>query len=154
MGRCVCACALVLGYSYDISVEPLEFQPVIAVYMYNYPINAPRVLLLSPNVPLIAGDRYQRVASSKSALGGNDEVFDYLTKLGGTAPNYPISVSDITVTGEAFSSGKSEDTGAWSGFTNIPTGQEVPEPASLSLFGLGIVSAAGYVYRRRKATQV
>jgi hypothetical protein len=118
-------------------------------YSFNYGVNSPTVLSLAPNVGLVSGHIYQLVASSSIVSGGNDEVYEYITTFGGTAPAYPASNSDISVTQGAFSSGGFQNSSAWGAFSNIATAQAVPEPAALGLFALGLTGLAGHGWRRR-----
>jgi hypothetical protein len=108
------------------------------VYSATYGVNVAQVIAFAPNVALRAGDVYQLVASSTTVLGGNDEVYSYIAKFGGTAPNYTDADTDIAITQGAFSSGGFQNSAAWGAFTNIATQsgtnigiQSVPEPASV-----------------------
>lgn len=122
------------------------------VYTQNYGPDAPKVITYTPNVALHGGDVYQLVASSTVVSGANDELFEYSTTFGFTAPAYPAANSDIVVTQGAFSSGGFENAAAWGAFTNISTLQSVPEPSSVTLLGLGVVGIAGAAWRKRRLT--
>ncbi len=141
------------GDPFTGTISLIDTTTSVTTVLDNYPMNAPQVIVLTPNVALKAGDVYQLVASSSTVSNANDEIYTAISSYGGTAPNYPVSDAEISITGGAFSSGGSSNTQQWGAFNNIST-QAVPEPASLTLFGLGVAGVAGYAWRRRNLRTV
>ena len=60
------------------------------------------------------GDVYQLVATSNVLFGANDEVYEYIMPFG-TAPPYPASDAEISVTQGVFNNSPQpfQDTFAW-----------------------------------------
>ena len=74
------------------------------------------------------------------------------TAFGGTAPVYPNSNADISVTKGVFDQNPGfQEANAWGAFSNITTAP-VPEPSTLA--GALVAAAMGVTYARRKRRTV
>jgi hypothetical protein len=107
---------------------------------------SPEVISFSGlSIPLHGGDVYQLVAHGV----GTDERYAVDAAFGGSFP-FPDSSSDISVTQGVFNNNPGFQTANdWGAFTELTT--LVPEPATLTLFGVATL-AAGYFGLRRKKT--
>src|SRR4051812_4930436 len=104
----------------DITSNTIEFT-------YNYPTSTPTVLSITGvDAPLAAGHVYQLLATSSVLFGSTyDEVFEYSTAFGYTAPVYPASNADISVTQGIFNGNTGfQEANAWGAFSNLLTTPE------------------------------
>lgn len=114
------------------------------VYTTNYGTSSPDPIAYSGlAISLVAGHTYQLIASSNIVFGTNDELFAYTNA-------FPQSDAEISVTQGVFTETPGfMDANAWGAFNNITTAGSVPEPASLALFGMGLVGVAAFARNRR-----
>jgi hypothetical protein len=138
------------GQPFTGTVSVYDETTNTTVYSSAYGTGTPTVISYSGlNVALQSGHLYGLIATSSIVSGGNDEVSQVLSPYS-SDPAYPVSNADISVTGGIFSTGGAfQKSNYWAAFTNITTNSgAVPEPASISMLGVGIASLAFYARKR------
>jgi hypothetical protein len=144
------------GQPFTGTVSVYDETTSTTIYSSAYGTGTPTVISFSGlNITLQSGHLYGLVASSSIVSGGNDEVSQVLSPYS-TDPAYPVSNADISVTQGIFSTGGGfQQSNYWAAFTNITTSSgAVPEPASLSMLGVGVAGLAFYVRASKKPVAI